>query len=222
MGSSSSRTADGVVRYSHQQHQNMIRENGYPVYILYIDLRTSVGGGFQPQMTRVLRKLATEWGTAGTAMQHWAIMVDGFVYELARKPDKDKTIDAGMERNSNFRMPTAIPYRDWETERQVKKVTWRKYYYTRKTKPQITRIAQDVAREMQRYNALEYNCQHFVTKLYDRLGCGYDTTAGWAPTSSEILPRQMPIVAEMAGNVTDNILSIALSSVITLLTLVQI
>lgn len=73
--------------------------------------------------------------------------------------------------------------------------------------------------EIQSYTALKCNCQHFVTKLYDRLGCEYDATAVRAPTSSEILPRQMPIVADMAGNVTDNTLSIALSGFATLLTL---
>jgi hypothetical protein len=82
--------------------------------------------------------------------------------------------------------------------------------------------AQEVAEEMPKYSGLNNYCQHFVTKLYDRLGCGYPTAAGWAPMSSQILPVQMPTVAAMAGNATDNLLSIALSSFCTALTLAQI
>jgi hypothetical protein len=120
-------------------------------------------------------------------------------------------------------------------------VKWRKYHYTNRTKAEITKLgmdlplnifaklgvnfclpAQEVAEEMQKYSGLNNNCQHFVTKLYDRLGRGYPTTAGWAPMSSQILPVQMPIVAAMAGNATDNVLSIALSSFCAALTLAQI
>jgi hypothetical protein len=36
--------------------------------------------------------------------------------------------------------------------------------------------------------------------------------------SSQILPDQLPIVAAMAGNATDNVLSIALSAFYTVLT----
>jgi hypothetical protein len=122
MGSSSSTAADRIVVHNHEQQQTLIRENGYPVYLLFIDLRTSVGGGFTPQMTRVLRNLAMQWGTAGTAMQHWAITVDGFVYELARKREGSKTADKGMHNDPNFKRPEAIPYRHREMERQVKEV----------------------------------------------------------------------------------------------------
>lgn len=114
--------------------------HGSPVYLLYIDLRSSVGGGFQPQMARVMKKLAKDWGTAGTAMQHWALMVDDHVYELARKPDGATTPDQGMQNNPTFRRPRPIPYERWESERQVKEVGWTKFHYTRKSKEQITVI----------------------------------------------------------------------------------
>ena len=114
----------------------MTRE--YPVYLLYIDLRSSVGGGFQPQMARVMKKLADQSGTASTAMQHWALMVDDHVYELARKQEWDTTADEGMQNNPTFKKPKAIPYKRWEAERQVTMVGWTKYWYTRKTQAQIT------------------------------------------------------------------------------------
>jgi hypothetical protein len=65
---------------------------------------------------------------------------------------------------------------------------------------------------MQKYHGLKNNCQHFVTRLYDELGCGYDTSTGWSAMSSQILPKQMPILADMAVNVTDNAFSILLSA----------
>jgi hypothetical protein len=140
MGSSTSTAADHVVIYNHEQHKALERENGFPVYLLFIDLGSSVGGGFPPQTNRVLRKLAIQWGTAGTAMQHWAIMVDDCVYELARKREGSTAPDRGMHNNPNFKRPEAIPYYIWERERQVKEVKWRKYHYTKKTKLEITRI----------------------------------------------------------------------------------
>lgn len=114
----------------------MTRE--YPVYLLYIDLRSSVGGGFQPQMARVMKKLADQSGTASTAMQHWALMVDDHVYELARKQEWDTTADEGMQNNPTFKRPKPIPYKRWEADRKVTKVGWTKYWYTRKTRDQIT------------------------------------------------------------------------------------
>ena len=72
-------------------------------------------------------------------------------------------------------------------------------------------LAQRIARDMQTYQSLKNNCQHFVTRLYDELDCGYDTSTGWAPMSSQILPKQMPIMAEMTTNVVNNVFSIGLS-----------
>jgi hypothetical protein len=87
-----------------------------------------------------MKKLAKDWGTAGTAMQHWALMVDDHVYELARKPDGSTTSDPGMQNNPTFKRPKPIPYDKWESERQVTEVGWTKYHYTRKNKGQITII----------------------------------------------------------------------------------
>jgi hypothetical protein len=87
-----------------------------------------------------MKKLANQSGTAKTAMQHWALMVDDHVYELARKPDWDTTSDPGMQSNPTFKKPRAIPYKQWELERQVTKVGWTKYWYTRKSKAQVTVI----------------------------------------------------------------------------------
>jgi hypothetical protein len=75
---------------------------------------------------------------------------------------------------------------------------------------------------MQKYHGLKNNCQHFVTRLYAELDCGYDTANGWSPMSSQILPKQVPILAEMAGNVNDNMLSIALSGISIFLMAIQI
>lgn len=132
--------ADTPVVYSRAQHEAMIQQHGYPVYLLFIDLRTSIGSGFYPALYRVLMKLAKQWGTAGTAMQHWAIMIDGHVYELARKTQGIGIPDEGMEKNPTFKRPSAIPYDAWEKDRQVRHVVWRKYFYTSKSKDQITAI----------------------------------------------------------------------------------
>lgn len=73
---------------------------------------------------------------------------------------------------------------------------------------------------MQKYGGLKNNCQHFATGLYDQLECGHYTGTGWAPMSSDILPTQMPITAEMVANASENGLSIALSAFMVLLTTV--
>ena len=91
-------------------------------------------------MSQALKTLAKLWGTAGTAMQHWAIMVDDHVYELARKLDTSGVADLGMNNNPNFRRPTAIPFDKWQEQRQPEEIIWRKYYYTRKEKAEITAI----------------------------------------------------------------------------------
>ena len=132
--------ANRYVTYTPSQHQQKIEDHEYPVYLLYIDLRSSVGGGFQPQMARVMKKLATESGTASTAMQHWALMVDGYVSELARKPESETYADEGMQNNPTFKRPEAIAYETWERRRQVKEVGWTKYWYTRENQGQITAI----------------------------------------------------------------------------------
>lgn len=113
--------------------------NGYAVYGLYVDLRKSVGGGFKPYLSRALRNRAIELGTSGTSMQHWAIMIDNYVYELARKTDGIGFADPGMHNNPTFKRPRAIPFDEWQKERHVKEIAWRKYYYTRKGSAEITR-----------------------------------------------------------------------------------
>ncbi|OAL44005.1 hypothetical protein IQ07DRAFT_663845 [Pyrenochaeta sp. DS3sAY3a] len=140
----SSSKADGVVSYTEQQHQDLIREHGYPIYVLFVDLRWSVGGGFSPQLAHALENSAARWGTAGTTMQHWAIMVDDHVYELARKLDGTGVADPGMNNNPNFSRPTAIPKDMWQEQRQMRNITWRKYYYTRKEKAEIITIGMNL------------------------------------------------------------------------------
>lgn len=135
---SSSSKADQVIRYNSQQHRDLINERGYPVYLLFIDLGSSVGGGFAPRTAQALKTLAKQWGTAGTAMQHWAVMVDGHVYELARKPPGTVMADEGMYNNPGFSLPFANPYKAWQSARQASTITWRQYGFTWKTRAQIT------------------------------------------------------------------------------------
>ena len=75
---------------------------------------------------------------------------------------------------------------------------------------------------MQKYNGLDNNCQHFVTQLYDKLGSGYNSEAGWAVMSSEILPKQLPITAEMAMHASARMLVLLMGGFSALLTLVQV
>lgn len=75
---------------------------------------------------------------------------------------------------------------------------------------------------MQKYDGFNNNCQHFVTTLYAELGCGYDTAAGWAVMSSDILPNQIPIQAEILTHASARAASSVMVGLMALLTAIQI